>query len=73
MRITKEERELSLFAIRELQEETKKDLVRDYIHRFYDDTGRFPEREDIQETYDHIYLDDTLVNNQLEMLRGVLK
>lgn len=62
---------LSLAEIDEQNELNKRDIVSSYISRFYDDTGRVPDTEDIQETFYHVELPDSLIRSELNNYKGV--
>lgn len=69
--LSRELSRLSLAEIDEQNELNKRDLVYNFVNKYYDDTGRLPEVEDIQETFYHVELPDSLVQSELNNFKGV--
>jgi hypothetical protein len=61
-----ERQQISSFVLEELQERNKQNLVHDFIELYIEENGELPTLQLVQETYEDIFLDDTMVQGELE-------
>lgn len=58
--------------LKELEERQAKELVRSFISSYHEHTNTIPEWWMISETFDHIYLDEKMIQKELKDYREEL-
>jgi hypothetical protein len=59
----------SLEMLQELKEQDKKDMVYDYVDRYFDDCGRFPEVDFVLDNFSGVDLDDTMIEGTINHMK----